>query len=116
MYVSHSLIPYSTGRSPVRHPGALTSGQRQAASVSDSEDIQGERIYEGELIGRKYSFDTLSGDPAGRQFTQRGTSAGVKYADHQSSGRLDVAAAYADNAGLTGADLSVVTNILDVYA
>ena len=112
-------MPYTTGRLPARQGGTLIPGnhrQGKSTSLSGSKDIPDERVYEGELLGKRFSFDPHSDDRANRLFTQQAGYSGFQSEDHPSSGRMDAIEIYTDYAGLTGADLPVFKNVLDVYA
>jgi len=118
MYISHSLIPITAGRGPVRQTVTLTSGDRwqENTTASSRRNTPDGHIYEGELVAKGFSFDTISSNRAKRLFTQQSDYSRFMDGNRLSSGKPDAIEAYASNARLTGTNLSVYENILDVYA
>ena len=124
MHVSHSLIPYSTGRPFTRpaekgHAGMLATRDQQDESqtVSSSrKNIPAEQVVEGELIEKALSFDALSSERIKRLFFQQRADGEFTIATPRWLDSKDAIDAYIDNAALTGVERPAYENALDVFA
>jgi len=118
MYVTHSLVPHSTGRLPAKRADTLIfSDQLQVPStpLSNTKNIPDEWVYEGELLEKGYSSDTNSRYRTHRVFTQHRSYSEFINENQPMSGKRDAIEMYIRNAELNGANHPVYEHVLDVY-
>ncbi len=116
MRVSHSLIPYSTGRMTGQHNGSFVSGGQHRANLTtlSKNTFPRERVYEGELIEKEAATDAGSRERINRLYTQQREKPGFTDENHPTS-NLYAIESYLSHARITGPNLYGFSNILDIY-